>query len=167
MDKRVWAGLLMLCGLAAPALGQTATFKEQHGDWSVYTYSAGEANVCFTVAQPRTKKPANVRRDPIYFYVSNWPKDSVTGEISLKMGYPLKPGVAAEVKIANATFTLFTKGEGAYIEKTGDERKAVTAMKTGATMIVKGRSTRGTLTTDTYSLEGISKALDAAAAACK
>ena len=167
MNKRVWAGLLMLAGLAAPAFGQTATFKEKQGDWSVYAYDAGSKKTCFAVAQPRTKKPAKVRRDPVYFYVSNWPKDKVTGEISLKMGYPLKPGVPAEVKIASATFQLFTKDEVAYVEKTEDEQKVITAMKAGATMIVNGRSTRGTLTTDTYSLTGISKALEAAAKACQ
>ncbi len=167
MNKRVWAGLLMLAGLAAPAFGQTAALKEKHGDWSVYAYDSGAKKSCFAVAQPRTKKPAKVRRDPVYFYVSNWPRDKVSGEISLKMGYPLKSGALAEVKIASATFKLFTKGEGAYVEKAADEQKLVAAMKGGATMIVKGRSTRGTLTTDTYSLTGISKAIEAAAKACK
>ena len=167
MNKRVLAGLLMLTGLAAPALGQSANFREKHGDWSVYAYDAGAKKTCFAVAQPRSKKPAKVRRSPVFFYISIWPKDKVSGEISLKMGYPLKTGAPAEVKIASATFKLFTKDEGAYVEKTADEQKLVSAMRAGATMIVKGRSTRGTLTTDTYFLTGISKALDAAAAACK
>jgi len=167
MNKLFWAALLMLAGLAAPALAQTATFKEKHGDWSVYVYDVGGKKTCFAVAQPRSKKPANVRRDPIYFYVSSWPKDKVTGEISVKMGYPLKPGAPAETLIAAAAFKLFTKDEGAYIEKTEDEQKLVTAMKAGTVMVVKGRSTRGTLTTDEYSLTGVSKAIDAAAQACK
>lgn len=157
----------MLAGLAAPALGQTAAFKEKHGDWSVYAFAGGAKKTCFSVAQPRSKKPKNVKRDPIYFYVSNWPKDKVTNEISVKMGYPLKLGVDATIKIGDKSFTLFTKGEGAYIEKTAVEQQVVAAMKGGATMVVQGRSTRGTLTTDEYSLTGISKALDAAAKACK
>jgi len=167
MNKLVWAALLMLAGSAAPALGQTATFKEKHGDWSVYAYDADAKKTCFAVAQPRSKKPANVRRDPIYFYMSNWPKDKVSNEISVKMGYPLKPGAPAEIQIVTATFKLFTKDEGAYVEKTEVEQKVVAAMKAGAVMVVKGRSTRGTLTTDEYSLTGVSKAFDAAAKACK
>ncbi|MEM8744554.1 MAG: invasion associated locus B family protein [Pseudomonadota bacterium] len=43
----------------------------------------------------------------------------------------------------------------------------VTAMKAGSTMVVQGRSTRGTLTTDEYSLSGITKALDAVTKACQ
>ncbi len=167
MNRYFWAGFLAIAVSAPPALAQNATFKEKSGDWSVYDYNAGGKKVCFTAAQPRSKKPKNVKRDPIYFYVSDWPKDKVSGEISIKMGYPLKPGVAAEIKIAAKSFKLFTKGEGAYIEKADVERQVVAAMKAGATMIVQGNSTRGTLTTDEYSLAGISKALDAAAAACK
>ena len=37
---------------------------------------------------------------------------------------------------------------------------------TGAEMVVQGRSTRGTLTTDKYSLAGISAALDRAQKEC-
>ena len=167
MNKRIWAGLLLAASLASPALGQKATFKAKHGDWSVYASEGGAKKTCFAVAQPRSKKPANVKRDPIYFYVSNWPKDKVSGEISVKMGYPLKPGVDATIKIADKTFKAFTKGEGVYVEKASVEKNVVAAMKGGATMVVQGRSKRGTLTTDEYSLNGISKALEAAAAACK
>ena len=167
MKKLFWAGFVVIAVSATPALAQKATFKEKSGDWSVYAYDAGGKKTCFVAAQPRSKKPKNVKRDPIYFYVSNWPKDKVSGEISVKMGYPLKPGVDATIKIADKSFKLFTKGEGAYIEKAAVEKQVVAAMKGGATMVVQGRSTRGTLTTDEYSLTGISKALDAAAAACK
>ena len=167
MNKRVWAGLLLAAGLAAPAFGQTAAFKGKNGDWSVYANDAGAKKTCFAVAQPRSKKPKNVKRDPIYFYVSIWPKDKVANEIRVKMGYPLKLGVDATIKIADKTFKLFTKGQGAYVEKAAVEKEVVAAMKAGAVMVVQGRSTRGTLTTDEYSLTGISKALEAASAACK
>jgi len=167
MNRLFWAIIVVIAISAPPALAQKAAFKEKSGDWSVYAHDAGGKKTCFAAAQPRSKKPKNVKRDPIYFYVSNWPKDKVSGEISIKMGYPLKPGVPGTIKIGDKSFKLFTKGEGAYIEKADVEKQVVAAMKVGATMIVQGRSTRGTLTTDEYSLTGISKALDAVAAACK
>jgi len=40
-------------------------------------------------------------------------------------------------------------------------------MKGGTSLIVKGTSSRGTLTTDKYSLLGISAALDKIGEACK
>lgn len=166
MKKLVWAVFALCAGLAMPAQAQTAKFIEKQGDWSVYANDAGGKKVCFTVAKPRDTKPKNVKRDPIYFYVSNWPTAKVKGEISIKMGYPLKPGVPAEIKIGDKKFDLFTKAEGAYVEKAETEKQVVEAMKAGSTMVVQGRSTRGTLTTDEYSLSGISKALEAVDKAC-
>jgi len=167
MKKLFWAGFLIAAGLGMPALGQTANQVEKHGDWAVYAHDAGGKKTCFAVAKPRASRPKNVKRDPIYFYVSNWPKDNVTGEISIKMGYPLKPGVPAKIKISAKSFDLFTKAEGAYVEKSDVEKQIVVAMKAGAVMVVQGRSIRGTLTSDEYSLTGISKALDGAAKACQ
>jgi hypothetical protein len=40
------------------------------------------------------------------------------------------------------------------------ERRLVAAMKGGSTMIVKGTSARGNLTTDTYSLSGVTAAVN-------
>lgn len=167
MNKLFWAGTVLLVACAVPAQAQTAKFIEKQGDWSVYANDAGGKKTCFATAQPRDSKPKNVKRDPVHFYVSSWPKDKVTGEISIKMGYPLKPGVPATIKIGDKSFEGFTKGEGAYIEKTSVEAQVVGAMKAGSTMVVQGRSTRGTLTTDEYSLSGISKALEAVDKACK
>jgi len=167
MNKLFGASIAMVVLLAAPALAQTAKFIKKHGDWSVYANDAGGKKTCFVVAQPRDSKPKNVKRDPIYFYVSNWPADNVTGEISIKMGYPLKPGVPLEIAIGDNKFEGFTKGEGGYVEKAADEAKVAAAMKAGSVMVVQGRSTRGTLTTDEYSLSGVTDALNAAAEACK
>jgi hypothetical protein len=47
-----------------------------------------------------------------------------------------------------------------------DEAKLLAAMRDGSKMIVKGTSRRGTLTTDEYSLKGISAALDKIASEC-
>ena len=167
MIKLTGACLALLVGLGLPTLAQAANFIEKHGDWSVYAHEAGGKKTCFTVAKPRSTKPRNVRRDPIFFYVSDWPADNVKNEISIKMGYPLRATVPVEIKIAANSFKLFTKDEGAYVEKAADEQKVVAAMKAGATMVVQGRSTRGTLTTDEYSLSGITKALEAVAKACQ
>jgi len=40
-------------------------------------------------------------------------------------------------------------------------------MRAGLTMVVKGTSSRGTLTTDTYSLRGFTAAYDAMQKACE
>ncbi|RMF00341.1 MAG: hypothetical protein D6773_11605, partial [Alphaproteobacteria bacterium] len=106
---------------ASPAVAQQAKFLKKHGDWSSYVSAGTAKKVCFVVAQPRDQAPKNVKRDPVYFYVSHYPADKVKNEISIKMGYPLKPGVPVEITIGDKKFKLFTKGEGAFVEKKADE----------------------------------------------
>ena len=68
--------------------------------------------------------------------------------------------------IGSEKFELFTKEEGAFVEKPETETKLLDAMKTGNTMKIEGKSIRGTATTDVYSLNGLSGALDRAAKEC-
>jgi invasion protein IalB len=64
------------------------------------------------------------------------------------------------VTIGSDKFELFTKDEGAFVEKADIENNLVAALKTGTTMKVDGVSSRGTKTSDSYSLSGVSEALD-------
>ena len=155
----------MLALSAAPAFAQEVKLLEKYKDWSVYT-ADHNGKVCFAVSQPKSSTPKNVRRGPIYFYVSQYPKDKVPGEISVKMGYPFPPGGKATVTVDSAKFELFTKDEGAFVEKAEDEAKIVDAMRAGNAMKVQGRSARGTNTSDNYSLGGASSALDRIAKEC-
>lgn len=148
-----------------PAIAQEVKLLEKYNKWAAYI-SEGNPKVCFAVSQPESSTPKNVRRGPIYFYVSHYPGDKVEGEISLKMGYPFPPGGKVTVTIGNDKFELFTKEEGAFIEKAEDEAKLVAALKAGNAMKVQGRSARGTNTTDNYSLSGTTSALERIAKDC-
>lgn len=154
------ASLVMLCGMAEPALAQTAKLLQKYSGWSAYVTEGGGSKVCFVVAQPTEKKPKNVKRDPAYFYVSSWPGDGVKNEISVKIGYPFKAGATVTATVAGQKFTLFTKEEGAFIEKADVESKMVQALGKGGGMTIQGRSQRGTVTIDEYSLDGAKDALD-------
>ena len=150
---------------ATPAVSQEVKLLQKYNKWAAYI-SEGSPKVCFAVSQPEASTPKNVRRGPIYFYVSHYPGDKVTGEFSVKMGYPFAPGAKVTVTIGNDKFELFTKEEGAFIEKTEDEAKLVEALKSGNSMKVQGRSARGTNTSDTYSLGGTTDALARIAKEC-
>jgi hypothetical protein len=151
--------------IATPVLAQEVKLLQKYNDWAAYT-SEGSPKVCFAVSQPRDSTPKNVRRGPIYFYVSHYPGDKIAGEISVKMGYPFAPGAKVALTIGSDKFELFTKDEGAFVEKTEDEAKLVDALKAGSSMRVQGRSARGTNTSDNYSLSGTTDALDRIAKEC-
>ncbi len=156
---------MILALSTAPAFAQEVKLLQKYNNWSVYT-ADGSGKVCFAVSQPSSSTPKNVRRGPIYFYVSQYPADKVAGEISVKMGYPFAPGGKVTLTIGSDNFELFTKDEGAFVEKTEDEAKLIEALKSGSSMQIKGRSARGTNTSDTYSLSGSTDALDRLAKEC-
>ena len=116
--------------------------------------------------QADQSNPKKIKRGPIFFYISQWPADKVVNEISVKMGYPFGEGAKSTVTIGTTKFEMFTKDEGAFVEKPEMETKLIEAMKTGSTMKIEGKSVRGTATSDAYSLNGLSDALDRAAKEC-
>ncbi|MEE8247875.1 MAG: invasion associated locus B family protein, partial [Alphaproteobacteria bacterium] len=64
------------------------------------------------------------------------------------------------------SWDLFTNGASAWAPTAVDDKAIVKSMRAGSSMTVKGTSSRGTQTTDTYSLLGFSKALGAITKAC-
>ncbi len=165
MHRAVRAACVVGLLIATPALAQEVTLLEKFKDWSAYA-ATGSPKVCFAVAKPTDSNPKKIKRGPIFFYISRWPGDNVMDEISVKMGYPFSEGAKTTLTIGTAKFELFTKEEGAFVEKPDMETKIIEAMKAGSTMKINGKSARGTATSDVYSLNGLSDALERAAKEC-
>ena len=165
MRRAVRAACIVWALSVTPALAQDVTLLEKFKDWSAYA-ATGSPKVCFAVARPKQANPQKIKRGPVFFYISRWPADNVTNEISVKMGYPFGAGAKATVTVGTAKFELFTKDEGAFVEKPETETKLVEAMKGASVMKIEGKSARGTATSDIYSLDGLSDALDRAAKEC-
>jgi invasion protein IalB len=156
---------MVLAGTPALAQAQEVTLLEKFKDWTAYA-ATGTPKTCFAVAKPTESNPKKIKRGPILFYISQWPADKVSNEVSVKMGYPFSEGAKTTVTVGSEKFEMFTKDEGAFVEKPEMETKLIEAMKTGNTMKIEGKSARGTATTDVYSLNGLSDALDRAAKEC-
>jgi hypothetical protein len=153
--------------MAGAASAQTATALGQFRDWGAYVAEGSGGKVCYALSQPKSMEPRNVNRDPVYFFVTSRPGQGVKNEVSVVIGYPFRADSRASAQIGSDTFTLFTKDDGAWVENAAEEARLVSAMRAGATMVVKGTSQRGTDTSDTYSLSGISAALDRIAQECR
>ncbi len=167
MNKtRIFAAAATSLVLAANAHAQTVDLVETQGAWGLYADNATPKQVCFLAAQPQSVEPQGANRGPIYFYVSAWPKDGVKTEPSAKVGYPIDTNKEMSVTIGDDNFKLFAKGERGFVSDAAEESKLIESMKKGTTAVVKATSTRGTPTTDTYSLSGISAALTKMAETC-
>lgn len=148
---------------AAPKPTSLGTFNS----WAAYTYKAAKARVCYIVSQPSDSKPKGVNRDPVFFIVTHRPGDGVRNEVNTIIGYPFKKDSTASLTVDNASgFKFFTSGDGAWAGSKKADSKVVAAMKKGKFMVIQGRSARGTLTTDKYSLAGVSAAIKKIDEAC-
>ena len=158
------AALMISAGLAQAA-GPTllGTFE----DWESYKNTDTRGAVCWAVSSPKAKEPATAKRDAIYFLITTWPKANISNEPSVVIGYQFKDGSQATVEVGSDKFNFFTKADGAWLQSKQDEQRLIAAMRGAPELTVKGFSKRGTLTTDTYSLKGISAALDKLAEGCK
>jgi len=148
---------------------ESAVLLGQFGDWGAYSASPGGKKICFALAKPTTAvtDPAGRKRDPSYAFVSTRPAEKVKNEVSVIVGYPQKIGVDASATVGSASYVMYTQNDGAWVKNAAEEAQMVDAMRKGADLVVKSISTHGTKTTDTYSLKGLSEALDKVAEECK
>ncbi|HXN70803.1 MAG TPA: invasion associated locus B family protein [Bradyrhizobium sp.] len=154
---------------AAVAGGAEPTLIGQYGNWGAYTATPNGKKVCFALAKPSSSKtnPPNRPRDPAYAFVSTRPAEKVTNEVSIMIGYTLKPGSESTLEVGGGTYAMYTQGDGLWIKNAAEEERMVEAMRKAADVTVKGVSAKGTETTDTFSLKGLSQALDRLAQDCK
>lgn len=165
--KQVRRSISAVVCLAA-AVGYTATTAQsaamvlkEFNSWSLHQSKDDNHNICYVVSTPVSKKPKTANRAPIIFYVSSWPKDGVRNQISVKLGYPIDAEKPVTAQVESDVFKLTPRDERAYLYDATQELKLIEAMRRGSTMVVKATSSRGTQTTDTYSLNGITAALRA------
>jgi invasion protein IalB len=168
---------------AKPAL--VATF----GDWNVFVGEAGKGRICYTLAQPKSRDPASLKRDPGYAFISDRPAEGVRNEVSFIMGFDVAGGAdtteakldpklgekpesksdakpktpAGPVPVAlvdETSFEMLPKGGNLWVKNAAKEGALITEMRKGAKLVIKAASLRGHQSIDTYSLTGFAQALD-------
>lgn len=139
----------------------------KYGDWSAYTYKENGKNVCYMASTPKRDEGKYTQRGDIYVVVTHRPGESSYDVVNLVAGYTYKKGSKVEIKIGKETFNnIFTDADKAWTLTEKDDQALVAAMKRGQRMIVKGVSSRGTQTKDTYSLSGFTRAYKVISAKC-
>lgn len=140
-----------------------ADFLGKFQDWEAHARTDGGAKVCYAATVPTKSEGKYTRRGDVFLLVSHRPADKMTGFVSLEAGYTYSKSSKIAARIGGASFPMFADGELAFAY---DDGPLVEAMIRGADLVVKGTSSRGTLTTDTFSLSGFTAAYKAASKAC-
>jgi hypothetical protein len=144
--------------LASATLATAAqpTRIKQFDAWGVYSYNNNGQTSCYVLSVPVTSKPANVEHGDNFFLIS--PQGSALMPQAI-MGYDLKPGSDVEVAVGSDEFDFVPRDNTAWVKDQGREPAVVNAMRGGSQMTVQATSRRGTGTSYSYSLSGVTAAL--------
>jgi hypothetical protein len=152
---------------AAPASGGGASSIGSFKTWTAWKSTDANGPICYISSEPQSSQPTGAKRDPIHFLVINRKGLGTKNEVQTLIGYPYNAKPNPSAAIDGKTYPMVTEGSAAWLASAGDEGGFVAGMKKGTSLVVKGTSQRGTATTDTYALSGVTAALQAIDDACK
>ena len=158
------AAALTVCAATANAAtpNELGTFKS----WVALQQGTRADRVCYIYAEPLSKKGRYTKRGDVYVQVVHAPAEKRRNEVLFIAGYTYKRNSTVNVNVDGRRFVLSTEKGLAWNPGSKGDLDMIRAMRRGRRMVVRGRSLRGTLTTDTYSLSGFTAAYRAASRAC-
>jgi len=142
---------------------QVATYQ----DWMVFSVEKGGDRICYAVTEPKDVSPANANHGDVFFSVSSWRSGAASNQPSFMAGYELQDGSEPLVRVGADRWEMFASKNEGFVESDRQEERLVDAMRRGSEMRVSATSARSTATNYTFSLFGISKALERVENACR
>lgn len=138
----------------------------KYGDWTAYILSESGSEVCYMVSKPVKAKGNYTNRGEIFALITHRPSENTKDVFSYITGYTYKQGSDATITIDGKKYILFTQDDTAWAPDATADSALAKAIRGGSKMMVRGTSTRGTLTTDSYSLKGSGSAYKAISKEC-
>lgn len=169
---RIFTAATMIWATATMAGAQETSSNKvaDKSDWAVFVENSPKE--CWAVSFPKQSENTRdgrvvaVRRGEILLFVSFNPGAGIKGQVSFTGGYKFASDKNIDLNIDGKSFTLFSDGEWAWAAK-GKDGDIVSAMKKGAKAVITAVSSRGTTTKDTFSLSGVTAAIEDAEKRCK
>lgn len=159
-------GTIIFTGFSTPAEASKPRLLGTFGEWRAYAFTENGSKVCYMAAEPKTQVGNYTSRGDIFALITHRPAEKTRDVFSYITGYTYKSGSDVVISVNGGKHKLFTQDETAWAADAAADRSLVDAIRKGANMVVKGTSKRGTLTTDTFSLSGSSKAYGAISKEC-
>lgn len=163
--------VVLAAGLGLPAIAQEIKQLGTFQNWTAWTGSDADGVMCYISAKPQDWGPkeingAAVRRSAIHFLVINRKGLGTKNEVQTLVGYPFAGNANVTATVDGRAYPMTTSGEAAWLAVEADEPAFVNALKAGSTLVVRGTSQKGNVMTDTYSLSGVTAAMNEITRAC-
>lgn len=160
-------GLLTFIFIAGSAKAAEPRLVGTYGDWLAYVFIEDGNKVCYMASKPKKDEGKYTRRGDIFALVTHRPAEGTKDVFSYIAGYTYKNASDVTVEVDGKRFVLFTQDDTAWTSDAETDAKLSKAIRAGSRMVVKGTSSRGTATKDTFSLKGSTAAHEKITSECK
>jgi hypothetical protein len=165
--------ILLSAALVAGAFAVPAHAEEgvkklgTHGVWTAASFiDTDGSKVCYMSAEPTKQEGKYSKRGKVYAQITHRPGEGSKDVFSFSTGYEYKADSKATLTVDGKDTLLFTQNDTAWAEDSDTDGKIAQSLRKGSKMVVKGVSSRGTETVDTFSLSGSGAAHDAITKEC-
>ncbi len=153
-----FAVLAALAGTAAAA----DKFLGRFGKWEAHRIAVGAETLCYAAALPAKSEGKIAKRGEATLMIAHWPKRKTFGQIQAKAGFALKKDGTIDLAVGTRTFKLKAEGDSAYSGGAKADGEILAALKAGKAVTATALAAAGNARiVDTYSLDGLGKALAA------
>jgi len=131
-------------------------FSLEKGKWTFVK----DSDWCYIGSLPiKSDLPETKKRGDNYILVYKI-LGSEENIIQVEAGYKYNLDKNITVKIDNTSFDFYSTEDSSETAWTNDDTKVIYAMKKGLNLVLSGESSRGTITSDDYSLKGFTAAIN-------
>lgn len=175
--KTGWAAVVLAGAMLSTFAGQAAAqggAAESLGafrDWTAFASTQPGDKICFIASQPTESRYSQTvsGRDPAFFQVTSVPNQGIRNEASTVVGFTILTTADVTIDIDGTKFRMFLDSSHPDTAWAVPEQEVqlIDAMKQGSRMtVVATSSPRQTVVTDSYSLSGVTAALNKIAEVC-
>ena len=151
MIKTLFAFMIILFASLSSSL-----FALEKGSWTL----SKNDDWCYIGSLPlKSDLPETKKRGENYILVYKI-IGSDENIIQVEAGYQYNLDEDIVVTIDNTSFKFYSTEDSSETAWTNNDEKVVYAMKKGLELVLSGQSSRGTITTDTYTLKGFTSAIN-------
>lgn len=137
------------------------------GRWSAWTYSQKGHDHCFIYSSPTAAEPSSLDHGQVTFFVRTTRRTEAPTESSFQTGYGFAPHADLKASVDGTAFPMFASGNSAWLSGGGGQERAfLRSLERGHEMTIEAMSSRGNQTHYRFSLDGVTKAMQSARAAC-
>ena len=159
-------GILVALAFSSELAHAQRTAIGKHKDWNVAMEVFDTDTVCFAATEAIDKSPENVSHGDVWFFVSTFKSIGYERQQpSLHVAYNLREEVPAKLMVGDDGWNMYNIGRTSYARDI-DDPNIISALKKGEEFKFEATSSRGTLVTYYFSLDGSLSAINQAMETC-